>query len=443
MAAASSGSGLLSAAQTPIAQSTGPTSYETPTPIAPTTSGTSALPSLQSLETTNPGAATFAASNTGTAADIGTTPTANATLASPLAAINNGQINPNDATNSASQLDAITNANSPYIQQAEQEGLLTAASRGLENSSIGAGSSEAAAVQAAAPLAEQNASAASSGVLQNSQLGTQANEFNASQQNANQQLQAQLATQQTQFNASQTQAAAATNTAAQNAMTQQTMQLNEEMNQQYLSGTQSQSLASIQGQYNELIATNTSASSMYTAMMNGISSTMANPSIAPSRVADTINADQSILESGLTVVDALNGQSLDVNMAPVAATNAGVDFGPTGPSTVSATTSAPGTTGTTTGSAGTTTTKATSGPSAASVAATEAQNNPSTSTAPPGAKPGTVTTGVNSVGQPTKTSVGAGLTTTENEDTGVVTPKVNTGGYSGGFNDITGAGSGL
>ena len=439
MAAASSGSGLLTAAQTPTATDSGPTTYETATPaattttptastpITPTTSGTSALPSLQSLETTNPGAGTFAASNTGTAADIGTTPTANATLASPLASIANGQINPNDSTNSASQLDAITNANSPYIQQAEQQGLLSAASRGLENSSIGAGSAEAAAVQAAAPLAEQNASAASSGVLQNSQLGTQAAEFNASQQNANQQLQAQLATQQTQFNASQTQAAAATNTAAQNAMTQQTMQLNEQMNQQYLSGTQSQSLASIQGQYNELIATNTSASSMYTAMMNGISSTMANQNIAPSRVADTIGADQSILESGLSVVDALNGQSLDVSMSPVATTNAGNDFTTVGPGTVSATTSTPA--AASTGTTGTTTTKATSGPSAASVAATEAANNPSTSTAPAGAKPGTTTTGVNSVGQPTKTTVGPALTETTNEDTGVVTNKNNSSGY--------------
>ena len=283
-------------------------------------------------------------------------------------------------------------------------------------------------MQAAAPLAEQNASAASSGVLQNSQLGTQAAEFNASQQNANQQLQAQLATQQTQFNASQTQAAAATNTAAQNAMTQQTMQLNEQMNQQYLSGTQSQSLASIQGQYNELIATNTSASSMYTAMMNGISSTMANQNIAPSRVADTIGADQSILESGLSVVDALNGQSLDVNMSPVAATNSGNDFTTVGPGTVTATTSAPGSAATT-GTGGTTTTKATSGPSAASVAATEAANNPSTSTAPATAPKGTTTTGTNSVGQPTKTVVGPAITQTTNEDTGVVTNKNNASGY--------------
>jgi hypothetical protein len=166
---------------------------------------------------------------------------------------------------------------------------------------------------------------------------------------------------------------------------------------------------------------------MYTAMMNGISSTMANQNIAPSRVADTIGADQSILESGLSVVDALNGQSLDVSMSPVATTNAGNDFTTVGPGTVSATTSTPA--AASTGTTGTTTTKATSGPSAASVAATEAANNPSTSTAPAGAKPGTTTTGVNSVGQPTKTTVGPALTETTNEDTGVVTNKNNSSGY--------------
>ena len=148
-----------------------------------TTPGT---PSLQSLMTTPQTAGTFAASNGGTATPIGATPTASASLANPMAAITNGQINPQDATNAASQIDAITNANSPYIQQAEQQGLLSAASRGLENSSIGAGASEAAAVSAAAPLAEQNAGEASQGLLQNAQLATQANEFNASQQNANQ-----------------------------------------------------------------------------------------------------------------------------------------------------------------------------------------------------------------------------------------------------------------
>jgi hypothetical protein len=266
-----------------------------------------ATPTLNSLYTQNPGAGTFAPSNTGVATTAGTAPTANASLAGPLAGINNGQINSNDSTNAASQLDAITNSNSPYIQQAEQQGLLSAASRGLENSSMGAGAAEGAAVAAAAPLAEQNAAAATQGQLQNSQLGTQANEFNASQENSNQQLNAQLQTQQTQFNASQEQAAAATNTAAKNAMTQQTMQLNEQINQQYLSGTQSQSLASIQGQYNELIQQNASAAGMYNSMMTQIGATMGNKDIAPQRVADTISAMQTLLSSGLQVIDGING----------------------------------------------------------------------------------------------------------------------------------------
>lgn len=310
-------------------------------------------PPLQSLMATNPGAQTFDAS-TGNATQTGTAPTANASNATAQQAVADyataAQVNPladiskgmqaNDSTNAASQLNAITAANSPYIQQAEQQGLLSAASRGLENSSIGAGAAEAAAVQAAAPLAEQNAGAATQGMLtnaqlaqqaalqnsqlgtttnlqnaqlgttaslQNSQLATQAGEFNASQQNANQQLNAQLATQQGQFNASQTQAAAATNAAANNAMTQQVMQLNESINQQYLSGSQAQTLASIQGQYNELIAQNSSAASLYTSMLNGINATMANQNIAPSRVADTIAADQNLLSTGLGIIDAING----------------------------------------------------------------------------------------------------------------------------------------
>lgn len=313
----------------------GPTGQPLPT-VAPT-------PSLTSLYAQNPGAGTFAPSNTGTATPTGAAPTANASNVGPLAAINaNGTINPNDSTNAASQIDAITNANSPYMQLASQQGFLSAAQRGLANSSISSGAAEAAAVAAAAPLAEQNAQTAAGGMLQNSQLNTQANEFNASQANANQQLNAQMQTQQTQFNASQAQAAAATNAAAKNAMTQQTMQLNEQINQQYLSGSQSQTLASIQGQFNQLIQQNASAAGMYTSMLNNIGATMANKDIAPQRVADTISAQQSLLASGLSIIDAINGGSPPViplgGSIPAAAprapgsTPAPLPTGPVGPS---------------------------------------------------------------------------------------------------------------
>lgn len=331
--------GLLTAAATPAkasepvaatpAKASGPPTMQSTAPSG-TPIGTSPnTPTLQQLMPATQTAGTFAASNGGTAAPTGNAPTASAQLASPLAGISNGMINPNDNTNAASQLNAITASNSPYIQQAEQQGLLTAASRGLENSSIGAGNAEAAAVQAAAPLAEQNAASATQGQLQNSQLGTQAAEFNASQQEQNQQLNAQLQTQQTQFNASQTQAAAATNTAAQNAMTQQAQQLDEQISQQYLSGSQAQTLAGIQGQYNELIASNSSASSMYTSMMNGISATMANQNISPGRVADTIQADVSLLESGMGIINSLNGGSTNVNVPATTSytTAGGAGFG--------------------------------------------------------------------------------------------------------------------
>lgn len=52
-------------------------------------------------------------------------------------------------------LESVLGSNSPYIQNARRRGLETAATRGGINSSIAAGSSERAALEAAAPLAMQ------------------------------------------------------------------------------------------------------------------------------------------------------------------------------------------------------------------------------------------------------------------------------------------------
>lgn len=60
-----------------------------------------------------------------------------------------------------SSLNAITAADSGYMQLARTSGLSTAHKRGLLNTSIAAGTSQAAAISAAAPLAMQNASQAS------------------------------------------------------------------------------------------------------------------------------------------------------------------------------------------------------------------------------------------------------------------------------------------
>lgn len=68
-------------------------------------------------------------------------------------------IDPNTYENDdvVGQLNAITAADSGYMQLARTSGLQTANKRGLLNSSLAAGASQAAAIAAAAPLASQNA----------------------------------------------------------------------------------------------------------------------------------------------------------------------------------------------------------------------------------------------------------------------------------------------
>jgi hypothetical protein len=310
---------------TPIAPvPTTPTAGNTPVVRPTAVSGGNAVPSgvlNQAAGITNPtpisltgltptnGTASLGTAYNGTAANVGTAPVANASNVGPQAGITNGQINANDSTNSAAQLDAITNANSPYIQLAQQQGMLSAASRGLQNSSLGAGAAEASAVAAAAPFAQQNASTASAGQMQNSQLQTQANEFNASQQNSNNQLNAQMQTQNSQFNASQNTQNSQVNAQAQNSMKMQTQQLTEALNQQFVSGEESKQLASINGQYNTLINSNSSAASLYKSYMDNMGAILNNKDIDATKANVAITTMMKQLTSGLALVDAMNGGS--------------------------------------------------------------------------------------------------------------------------------------
>lgn len=60
---------------------------------------------------------------------------------------------------SSNQMNDITNSNSPYMQNARRRGLEAAAKRGMLNSSIAAGASERSALEAAMPMALQQAGA--------------------------------------------------------------------------------------------------------------------------------------------------------------------------------------------------------------------------------------------------------------------------------------------
>jgi len=95
-------------------------------------------------------------------------------------------VQPNELT--SYQLNGLVASNSPYIQQARQQAMNAASGRGLLNSSMAAGNAQAAAIQAALPIAQQNAAAygTASGQNQeylnqilNSRIGANASMYNA------------------------------------------------------------------------------------------------------------------------------------------------------------------------------------------------------------------------------------------------------------------------
>ena len=110
------------------------------------------------------------------------------------------------------QLSSFLSAGSPILERARAGAAQQANSRGLLNSSIAAGAGEAAAIDAATPIAQadaniynqaagQNLQYQNQAASQNSQQGTQVNMANASEQNKSSSQNAQLASQISQSNA--------------------------------------------------------------------------------------------------------------------------------------------------------------------------------------------------------------------------------------------------
>lgn len=300
----------------------------------------------------------------------------------------------------STQMNNITSQSSPLMERAKKTGILTAASRGMENSSIAAGAATGAMVDRAMPMAQQDASTYqqqsltnqaainradefSAGTASTAQLAeaghaaqaasqeasqeTAVSQFNADQQNRIETLNAELSTDVSKFNSQQLNQAEALNAQMQTATEQgnaeayntaqrqfaelqsqvsmanadqeyraslasvdmenqanmAVMQQNAELNRQYLAGTQSMDLAEIQGQYQQLISANETASSLYRSYFDGISQAMANQEITPGRVAQYIDVQQTMLESSLRMMDNMNSLDLGEFELPgaVAGTN--------------------------------------------------------------------------------------------------------------------------
>jgi len=243
----------------------------------------------------------------------------------------------------AQQMADITAQDSPLMARARQQGLQTAARRGLLNSTISAQAAMGSMVDKALPLAQQDAATATqlaqsaadretqvSGL--NAQLGTDVSKFNAQQLNEAEKINAQMQTAVSQgnaqaYNAAQQQLAdlqtradlthadqtfrASTQYANErNQMTMQTQQAISDLNKQFLAGSQAIDLAQIQGQYNNLIAQNEGAARIFDSYLSGMASIMANKDIDPARVAQYVQTQLGQMEGALQFLQDLNNFNL-------------------------------------------------------------------------------------------------------------------------------------
>jgi hypothetical protein len=225
----------------------------------------------------------------------------------------------------ATQATRIMSQDSPLMQLAKQQGLLTAARRGLGNSSIAAGASQAEAAKAATPFALQNAQQE-----QQQSLANQAALNTAASENT------RIAQSSDVFNVGEGNKAVAQDAAATNQFTTQhnetlrsgreldaklnadaAMQkhsTDSDMNKTWTSGEISARLAAISGEYNELIQSNASAASIMTSTNDAIAAIWSNSEIP---VATKTAQAQSLIgwsENSLKVLGSISGMTFRTDL---------------------------------------------------------------------------------------------------------------------------------
>lgn len=189
----------------------------------------------------------------------------------------------------AGQLNTILSSGSPYLERAKAGAMDTANSRGLLNSSMAAGAGEAAAIDAALPIAQADAGTYSTTAQQNQGYKNSAGQFNAASENA---ASTQMAGQ-----------------AGQSTLATQTGEI--ETGLQGLKGTQSETLANIEAQYKELMQTSASASSTFSQVSKNITDILNDPNTSVAQKQNAVNNESSILQSSMNVI----GQIANLNLS--------------------------------------------------------------------------------------------------------------------------------
>lgn len=217
----------------------------------------------------------------------------------------------NDGTDTvAGQLDKILSKDSPYVTRARTSAAGVANSRGLQNSTMAAQAGEAAAIDAALPIAQADAGTYSQQRLANQGVSNTASQFGAGAANQ----------------------AAAANANAANAMAQQKLQGDQQIKAlettgkqqrqtqlegaqqaeqlQVLRGTQAQGLADTQAAYQTLLETSKNATTTFNNSANKISAILNNPDTDAATKQSLIVQETQLLRAAFGII----GPMADLNL---------------------------------------------------------------------------------------------------------------------------------
>lgn len=249
------------------------------------------------------------------------------------------------------ELARILGKDSPLLASARQEAMRMMNARGLTNTSMAAGATYKSMVDAAMPMAQQNAQQAFQRESANTQLRQQANELNAEQTaqlraleaelgqdlsifNADQLAQAERLTAQLRSAAEQGNAQAYNEAAMQladlqrsaeeqqanltaageerqflerQAYQEQILDSISKLNQQYMVGEQNIDLQHVIGTYQQIVSINTTAATLMDSYLKSIGSIFATKDMSTSQSSEAIRQMVAMLEGSMRMISEMNG----------------------------------------------------------------------------------------------------------------------------------------
>lgn len=216
----------------------------------------------------------------------------------------------------AGQLNTDLATESPLITRARNSATQAANRRGLINSSIAAGAGEAAAIDAALPIASADANTYTTAARDNQNMQNAALQFGAGAANTTSQVNAgagnQVATMgygnelQKGIIGAQTAAQSQLQTqAGQQASQLSAQQAQQETALQGVRGAQATSLAQIEADYKGLIQASASASRLFDTAQQSIAAIMSDTNTSVQQKQDAVNTATALLRAGLTIEGAV------------------------------------------------------------------------------------------------------------------------------------------